>query len=411
MNDETLLRASINRRTLMTGVGTSALILATGSSAIAADTTMPAPGKGQKTGAASDRLAYVSSYTPEGKGITLWRVAGATGALTLVKTFEADNPSWIALDAAHHTLYAVNENEPEGGVTAYAIDPATGDLSKINTVSSKGKWPCHLSVHPSGKFVLAANYGTGTVAVFPILANGGVGEASDVQGNPGPLNPAQAKDSPPGQTGPSDHSGPHFHMVQADPAGRFIIANDAGRDQIVRWSLDVATGKLSAAPSPILAVEAGSAPRHFAFHPSGRIIYNLQEQDGIVSVYHYDPETAALTPMQSLSLFAPGFAGSFLGSELALSPNGRFLYAAARLVDTITVFAINRDGSLTRSGETWTRNDYPRSFAIDPSGTFLFACNQKGNAVTTFRINPHNGALDFTGHFAPVGSPVSMVFL
>lgn len=391
----TLPSPRLSRRRLL-GCGGAAALLFAGSR------TFAQPG--------GERLAYVGSYTPEGKGITLWRVNTGDGAMTLVNTFETENPSWIALDAQNRVLYAVNENDPVGSVTAFAVDRTTGTLTKINSVSSHGKWPCHLSVHPSGKFVLVANYGTGTVAVFPVAANGALGEVSDVQGDPGPLNPAQAADSPPGQTAPSDHSGPHMHMVAADPQGRFIIVNDAGRDRILRYTLDLATGKLVSVLVPV-AAEPGSAPRHFVFHPNGRIFYDLQEQDGMLTVYDYDPDTAALKEKQTVSVLPPGFAGSFLASELAISPDGHFIYAAVRLHDAISVLSVAADGRLTRIGEAWTRADYPRSFTISPDGGMLFACNQRGNAITPFRINRTQGALDFVGRYAPVGSPACMVFL
>ena len=391
-----LLRHDLGRRRMLAGTGAAALLLA---------------GRRSLAQGAAGHLAYVGSYTPEGKGITLWHVNTANGAMTQAGTFETENPSWLALDAPGQVLYAVNENDPEGGVSAFAVNRADGGLTAINTVSSRGKWPCHLSVHPSGKFVLVANYGTGTVAVLPIMANGALGEASDVQGDPGPLNPAQAADSPPGQTAPSDHSGPHMHMVQADPTGRFVIVNDAGRDRILRYTLDLATGKLTPAAVPPVATEPGAAPRHFVFHPNGRVFYDLQEQDGMVTVYDYDPMTAALAEKQSVSVLPPGFAGSFLGSELAISADGHFIYAAVRLHDTIAVLAVAEDGRLTRIGEAWTRGDYPRSFALSPDGAMLFACNQRGNAVTAFRILRAQGALEFVGQYAPVGSPACMVFL
>ena len=386
---------ALGRRRLLAGTGAAAMLLAARRAA-----AQP-----------PEHLAYVGSYTPEGKGITLWRVNTGNGAMTLLNTFETENPSWLALNPQGRVLYAVNENEPEGGVTAFAVNHATGALTKINSVSSKGKWPCFVSVHPTGKFVLVANYGTGTVAVFPVQENGALGEASDVQGDPGPLNPAHAADSPPGQTAPSDHAGPHMHMVESDPQGRFIIVNDAGRDRILRFTLDLATGKLAPASVPPVATEPGAAPRHFVFHPNGRTLYNLQEQDGKVTVYDYNPETAAMKEKQSVSVLPPGFAGSFLASELAISADGHFVYAAVRLHDAIAVMAVGEDGKLTRIGEAWTRADYPRSFTLSPDGNMLFACNQRGNAITSFRVNRMQGALDFVGQYAPVGSPACMVFL
>lgn len=355
-------------------------------------------------------LAYVSTYTP-GPGIALFRVTADSGAMEQIDAWQASNPSWIALDQQQRCLYAVNEDAPMGGVSAYSIDRQTGRLTQISAVSSGGSAPCHLSIHPSGRHLLVANYLSGNVAVLSIKADGSLGTLTDLQGNPGAAGPARALDSPPGQHALSDHAGSHMHMVRSDPAGRYVLAADAGRDQILCWSLDADSGRLGSPMIVAANAEPGSAPRHFAFSRDGRMLYNLQEQDGRVCTYSYDTASAGLKFLQSTSLFAPGFAGSFLGSELMISPTGRHLYAAARLRDTITTFAIGRDGLLVRLGETWSGSDYPRSFAIDPPGRFLFACNQKGDAVTTLRIDARSGALTATGHFAPIASPVCMQFL
>ena len=398
MSDHDKGMLPMSRRTLLRAGAYSALTLAGGR--LVARAAAPVT-----------RLAYVSTYTPAGPGITLWRVDAATGVMEQIEAWQASNPSWIAIDQQQRHLYAVNEDEPAGGVSAYSIEPRTGRLTQISAVSSGGSAPCHLSIHPSGRYLLVANYLSGTVAVLPIDADGALGSLVDLQGNPGAPGPARARTSPPGQLAPSDHAGPHMHMVQSDPSGRYVFADDAGRDQIVRWELDADTGRLATPLAVAAHAEPGSAPRHFQFSADGRMLYNLQEQDGRVCTYRYDAATAQLQLLQSVSLFAPGFAGSFTGSELMISPSGRHLYAAARLHDTITTFAIGHDGLLERRGETWTGSDYPRSFAIDPGGRFLLACNQRGDAITTLRIDARSGALTATGHFASIGSPVCMQFL
>ena len=312
---------SITRRGLMIGGSAVAGAVAATSSAKRA----------LAQGGATERLAYVGCYTPPGEGIVLYRVNAHSGAMTQVKVFSGiSNPSWIALDPLHRVLYAVNEDEPSGGVSAFTVDHATGDLKLINKVDSHGKLPCHLSVHPSGKFVLVANYGTGNVSVFPILANGGLGDLTDMESDTGPLNPAKAADNPPGNFAPSDHTGPKMHMIQTDPSGQFVIANDAGLDKTLIWTLDLQTGKLTPAATLSVPSTPGSAPRHFAFLPNGRIFYNLHEQDGIVTVSDFDPKTGAMKEKQSISVLPKGFGGSNLCSELAVSPDGRFVYAAAR---------------------------------------------------------------------------------
>jgi len=368
-------------------------------------------------GAKKPRFAYVGTYTPNGGGIYLFEVDPASGEMTQRDLFgDIRNPSWIALNPAHSMLYAVSEvddfgDNHSGSVSSFAIDAASGALTRIGTVSSGGANPAHMSVHPSGKYVFVGNYTGGSVAVFPVNADGSLAEPSDMQHPTGPLHAASAALDPKGQFGISDHAGSHIHMVQSDPRGEFVIANDAGLDQTLIWRLDQNRGRLSPAATAIVDAPAGSAPRHFAFHPNGRIFYNLHEHDGQLVVYGYDPATGALSLRQSQSALPKGFAGSNLSSELLVSPDGRFVYVGNRLHDSIMIFRVDKDGTLACVGDEWVRADYPRSMVIDPSGTLLFSCNQKGDSITSFRISPSTGELRFTGRYQPVGSPVVMAFL
>ena len=359
---------------------------------------------------AREHFAYVGGAAPDGQGISLWRVNTGDGAMTLAGVFDAEGASSLAFDGAQRVLYAVAETAPEGSIAAFAVDRASGVLTPLNSVSSRGASPCFVSVHPSGKFVLAANGGSGSIAAFPIGANGALGEASDVQDDAGPPGPARAADSPPGQSAPSDHGGPRLRMVAADPQGRFVVASDAGRDRILRYTVDLASGKLAPVSEPVAAVP-GSAPCRFAFHRNGRTLYSLQEQDGRITVYDYNPDTGAMKPRQSVSALAPDFAGSFLAADIAISEDGRFVYASLLRHDAIVVFLVEEDGRLTRIGETWTEGADPAGFALAPEGTMLFACNRRGNAVTAFRVNRALGALDFVGRYTPVAAPACMVFL
>jgi 6-phosphogluconolactonase len=405
-NENILVRgARITRRSVIAASGALAVARAWPS---AAEQARPA---------SREMLAYVGTYTPNGEGIYLCNVNLQTGALSVRKVFkDIQNPSWLALAPNGQHLYALSEIDNYGGgkngsVTAFAVDRENGELTRINTVSSQGSTPAHLSVHPSGEYVLVANYFGGSVAVLPIQSNGGLGEATDVHVNSGPLNPPRAADDPPGNFAPSDHSGPRVHMVEADPTGRFVIANDAGLDQTFIFTLDLQSGKLSPAETPSVAAPPGSAPRHFVFHPNGRFFYNLHEQDSMLAAYDYDSRTGRMTAKNTVSILPRGFAGSNLASELAISHDGRFLYAGNRLHDTIAIISVRPDGRVEWTGEEWVRADYPRSFAIDPAGNFLFSCNQRGDSITAFRIDRQSGRLRFTGEFVPIGSPVNLTFL
>lgn len=389
---------SLHRRSLLAGLAATATLPA--ARAVAA----PPPASG---------IAYVGTYTSDGqgfgRGIHAMQVERGTGALRpLAVTEGIVNPSWLALTPNGRFLYALSEVEA-GSVTAFAV-AGGGKLDKLNTASSGGQIPAHLSIHPSGGFLLVANYGSGSVAVLPIRPDGTLGEPTDVQQGSGALNPPRAADNAPGNYAPSDHKGSHMHMVATDPAGRFVIANDAGLDVIRVWRLDPATGKLSPAAVPAVAATPGAAPRHFVFDRGGRYFFNLQEQDAMLVAYGYDAIKGGLARRSQIATLPKGFAGSNLAAELRLSADGRFLYASNRLRNAITIFSVTLDGRLALVDEVWCQSDYPRSFDLDPTGRFLHCCNQKGDSITSFAVDRGTGRLRFTGRFIPVPTPVAIVF-
>src|SRR5580692_6829466 len=348
--------------------------------------------------------AYVGTYTPNGGGIYLFRIDPVTAAFTQLQVVDdIRNPTWLALNPAQTRLYAVSEidnyqESRSGAVVSYAIDSDSMRITRLGAVSSGGTTPAHLSVHPSGKFVFVANYGGGNVAVFPVGPEGALGESTDVRPSVGPRHHVRAAADPPGQFAVSDHDSPHLHMVAADPSGQFVIANDAGLDLTWVWRFDAQAGRLLPADVPVITAPSGSAPRHFVFHPNGRVFYNLYEHDGRVAVYDYDAARGGLKLKQVVSSLPPKFAGSNLSSELVMTADGRYLYVANRLHNAVAIFSVAGDGQL-------------RSICIDPSGTFLYSCNNRGDSITSFHINAATGALLFTGRFEPVGSPAVMTML
>lgn len=363
------------------------------------------------------RYAYVGTYTPNGGGIYLFRLDPATAALTQMQVIDdIRNPSWLAVNAAQTRLYAVSEIDNyqgmhSGAIVSYSIDHDSLQIQRIGTVSSGGSAPAHVSVHPSGKFVFAANYGGGSVAVFPVRSDGALGDATDVRPSVGPRHHVRGANDPPGQFALSDHDGPHLHMVASDPGGQFVIANDAGLDLTLVWRLDAAAGKLLPAEVPVVPAPPGSAPRHFVFHPNGRVFYNLYEHDAKVAVYDYDAARGGMRLKQLVASLPAKFAGSNLASEIIMTADGRFLYVANRLHNAVTIFGVAGDGQLRVIAETWVHADSPRSLSIDPSGAFLYSCNQRGDSITSFHLNPLTGVLTFTGRFEAVGSPAVMTIL
>ena len=402
----------------------SAAALALAGSGIASGRQVAArPARGQASG--KPRLVYIGSYSflgPEGevargRGIYLFEMDPATGALTQREVFaNPRNPSWLALDPSRKHLYSSDElahfrGKSSGAVTAYAIDTSNGRLSELNVVSSGASVPAHISVHPSGRYLLVANYGGGGVAVLPILPNGGLGPAVDVHQDRGPVGPLHAASAPPGSFAISGHDAPHAHMIHVDPSGKRVISTDLGMDKIMIWNFDVEKGKLTPNNPHEIAVPPGDGPRHFVFHPNGRWFYCILEEGSAVDVFHYDDSTGNMVQKQVISTLHKGFVGTNFCSEIRISPDAKFIYGANRLRNTITIFSIEGDGNLTYVAEEWTHGDYPRSITIDPSGDFIYSLNQRSDNVTAFRVDRQTGRLRFTGQYAAVGSPAVMAFL
>lgn len=352
-----------------------------------------------------------------GRGIHYFQVNRQTGALTPAGSYDlGTSPSCLAVNAAGTRLYSANETDrvgesKEGTVSAFSIDRSNGKLTLLNTVRSGGAGPTYVSIHPSGRYLLVANYFGGSVSVLPILPDGRLGEATDVKQDDGPIGPTRAEHAPPGSFAISGHDRTHAHMIEADPSGKFVLHVDLGMDKIFVWKFDDRTGKLSPAETPFVALPPGDGPRHFYFHPNGRWFYSIQEEGSTIVLFDWDGATGRLTARQTISTLPAGYAGSNFCSEILVSADGKFVYAGNRLHDSIGIFAVGPTGELKYLGEEWTRGDYPRSFNFDPTGNFLYCCNQRADNVAVFRVNRQTGGLEFTGHYAPVGNPSIVVFL
>jgi 6-phosphogluconolactonase (cycloisomerase 2 family) len=260
--------------------------------------------------------------------------------------------------------------------------------------------------------VFVANYGGGSIAVLPILAGGLLGDAVDVHRDTGFLGGTQPTNAPRGSFAISGHDACHAHMIAPDPENKFVLATDLGQDRIYTYAFNPDSGKLTLpAATSSVSLPPGDGPRHFAFHPKGHWLYSIQEEASNVVFFRYDASTGSLTPQQTISTLPAGFTGSSFASEILISPNGKTLYAANRLHDTIAVFSIEPTGKLRHVGETSTMGDYPSQCRIDPTGGFLYACNRRSDNITSFRINSVTGLLTFTGQYTPVGSPGCITFL
>ncbi len=353
--------------------------------------------------AAGDFLLYVGTYTKgKSEGIYIYRMNGQSGGLTPVATVkDPASPSFLAIDPRRRFLYAANETgqfngKQGGGVTAYAIDQKTGNLKKLNDQPSPGV-PCHVSVHPSGRYVLAANYGGGNVVMYPVKPDGSLGEQSYVAQHTG-----KGAD-------PKRQDGPHAHSIMLDEAGRYAFAPDLGIDKVMIYRVDAAAGKLLM--HGYAATRPAAGPRHFDFHPSGRFAYVINELNSTITVFAYDKGKGTLTELQTVSTLPDGFTGTSYCADIHVHPSGRFLYGSNRGHDSIVAFLINNDGKLSILHHEPVGGKWPRNFGIDPTGSFLLVANQNTDNIVVFRLDPRTGWLKPTGQSIDVPIPVCLKFI
>ncbi len=347
---------------------------------------------------------YVGTYTGRGsKGIYAFEFNLRTGEASQPRLVaETPDPSFLAIHPNAQFLYAVNEiwsGGKEGSVSAFAIQP-DGSLKFLNQQSSKGVGPCHLTVDKTGKFVLVVNYGSGSVAVFPVLPDGRLGEAvCTIQHEGKSVNPQRQE-------------GPHAHSINLDPANKFAIVADLGIDKLLVYRFDAVKGVLEPNDPPFATTAPGAGPRHTSFHPNGKFLYAINELNSTVTAYSYDAAKGVLTELQTVSTLPEGFAGNNTTAEVQVHPSGKFLYGSNRGHDSIAIFAIDEaTGRLTPTGHQPTQGKTPRNFGIDPTGTYLFAANQDSDNIVVFRIDAQTGRLEPSGRVIEVPTPVCVKFL
>ncbi len=362
---------------------------------------------GNKRTANTSYQVFVGTYTgPTSKGIYGFHFDPATGqATSLNLVAETPSPSFLVIAANHRFLYAVNETseyqgQKTGSLSSFAIDPKTGKLALLNQVSSHGAGPCYITLDKTGKHVLVANYDSGSVAVFPVLADGRLGEASAVVQHTGH------------GVDPERQEAPHAHSIELSPDNRFAVATDLGLDELLVYHYDPIKGTLAPNHPPFAKVEPGAGSRHIAFHPSGRFAYVINEMSSSVTGFSYDAKHGRFSKLQSISALPKGFTGHSDAAEIEAHPSGKFLYASTRGPDSIAVFRINpKSGKLALLETVPTGGKTPRNFAIDPSGAYLFAANQESNNIVIFRIDPRTGHLTATSKVIEAPAPVCLKFL
>jgi 6-phosphogluconolactonase len=354
-------------------------------------------------------LAYIGTYTEKtkSKGIYAFRFDDGSGKLNSMGIVaETPNPSFLALHPSGKYLYAVNEtgefgSEKSGAVSAFSIDRKTGKLKLLNQVASRGAGPCHISLDKTGRYVLVANYDSGTVAVFPVQDDGQLGKYTGFAKHTGQSVNKERQE------------GPHAHWIATSPDNQFVLAADLGIDRILVSKFHLKDGAFTSNKANSGAkLKAGAGPRHAAFSPNGKFFYVASELNSTVTAFSYNAKDGSLHELQALSTLPKDFSGANDVAEIAVHPSGRFLYVSNRGRDSLAVFSIDpRKGTLTPVADIATQGKTPRNFAIDPSGKFLLAANQESNTIVVFHIDPSTGGLTLTGQVAEVPSPVCIAFL
>lgn len=343
-------------------------------------------------------LLYAGTYTKAGApGIYRYRLDPATGELAYLENVAAGaNPSFLAFHPNGQVLYAVNELDA-GLVSAFALDARSGQLALLNRQSSHGSAPCHLTTDRQGKFLLVANYGSGSLSVYRLEADGRIGETvQTVQHQGQSVNRTRQE-------------GPHAHFVTVTANNRFALCCDLGIDKVLVYRLDADSGRLTL--SSEAALKPGVGPRHLAFDPTERYAYVINELDSTMTVFAYTAETGSLTELQTLSTLPEDADGENSTAEVWVHPSGQFVYGSNRGHDSIVIYAVEEaTGKLALVGHTSTQGKTPRSFIIAPSGTLLLAANQDSNSITTFRLDPETGRLSDLAMSVELPQPVCLVF-
>jgi len=349
--------------------------------------------------ARADYLVYVGTYTGEkSKGIYAFRMdkQGKLAPLGLVA--ETPSPSFLAVHPNNKYLYAVNEKN-EGSVTAFSIDAKSGKLTQLNDQPSHGAGPCHLIVDETGKTVMSANYGAGSIAAYPIQKDGSLGEATaKIQHQGSSVDQRRQK-------------GPHAHHVTTDPANRYALVCDLGLDKVLIYKFDPAKSSLVANDPAFGALKPGAGPRHLAFHPKADFAYVNNEMNSTLTVFSFDKKRGALEELQTVSTL-PGEVKGNSTAEIEVHPSGKFVYVSNRGHDSIACYSIDqKTGKVTLIEHESTQGKTPRNFAIDPKGEFLLAENQGSHSIVVFRVDSKTGRLEATGEKTEVGSPVCIKFV
>lgn len=300
-----------------------------------------------------------------------------------VRAAEIARPNFLAVHPNSDFLYAAARRSANGPdiAVAYSIDRSTGDLTELNRLDTRGPGTCHVNVDASGRTLALANYRGGSVESMRLSSDGSLaGPASFFQHRGSSINPRRQSEA-------------HAHSVNFTPDNRILVVADLGMDKLMLYRVKPDSAELSPHSPTHVAIEAGSGPRHFSFHPDGKQAYVINELASTITVLQYDADQGSLSPVQTVSTLPDGFSGTNTTAEVVVHPSGRFVYGSNRGHDSIAVFVVDPgDGTLKPVQRASTLGNTPRNFRLDPTGSFLFAANQQSGNVVVFRLRTGNSA-------------------
>jgi len=358
---------------------------------------------------AREIYVFIGTYTNAlSQGIYVSRLDAATGRLSAPELAAATpSPCYLAVSADQKFLYAANSVKDfsddavtnGGAVSAFSLDAASGRLALLNQKCSGGVGPCHVSVDATGRVLLAANYGSGSVRAFLLETNGAIGKAGDCVRRTG------------SGPNPGRQTSAHAHYIHVDPSNRFALVCDLGTDAVAVYPLAAQNAGLQPSLMRNFPVPPGAGARHLAFSPDGKYAHVLNEMACTVTTFAWDSGSGRLALVETVSALPPGVVAQSDYTAAEIVTAGQFVYASIRGHDSISVFTADAaTGRLTFVQTVASGGKVPRGLGIDPTGRWLLAGNQNSDSVAEFAIDPLSGRLSATGQVLKIGSPVDVKF-